>query len=160
MSRLREISQYKNTILQRLVENQNICKAVYYQEINYLEQPEVAIDQVLYNNIFPFPFIPTSDSELKIKKTYITLTLSNYQKAGSVQFKAGNIFINAYTHKDLFRTNYNCLRIDYLISEIDEMLNGDRGIGIGKLEFVGLKDSYFATDYLGSTLQYRPVDFN
>jgi hypothetical protein len=162
MSRLRELSEYKNTIIQRLVGNMNILKAVYYQNENFLEQPDVSTDKVLYSNIFPYNFIPSTDEELRTMKTYITLSISDYKKAGGPQFKAGNIFINVFTHKNLFRTNYGVLRVDYIISEVDEIMNSKRGLGLGQLEFVGMKDSYFTSDYnyLGSTLHYRPVDFN
>lgn len=162
MSRLKELTDYKNKIIQRLVGNQNICKAVFYQNRDFLDKPDIdyAEKGLIYSNIFPFDFIPTTNEELKIMKTYITLSVTDYKKARNTEFRAGNIFINAFTHKNLYLTDYGFLRIDYLISEIDQLLSDERGIGIGKLEFIGMKEYKINNDLLGSYLQYRPIDFS
>lgn len=157
MSRLKELTEYKNTIIERLVGNQNVCKAVYYQDRNFLDKPDVSPDQLIYENIYPYNFVLTSEESLKIKKTYITLSLTDFRSAGGVFFKAGYINIGVFCHKDLFRTDYGFLRTDFLVSEIDEMLNSKRGIGIGELQFVGMRELMINESYIGNTIQYRPV---
>ncbi|ALS22308.1 hypothetical protein [Paenibacillus naphthalenovorans] len=159
MSRLKELTKYKNTIIERLVGNQNICKAVFYQDRSFLEKPDVAPEQLLYENIYPYNYIPENADNLSVAKTYITISITDYRKAGSIKFKAGNIFINVITHKDLFRTDYGFLRTDYLISEIDDLFEGKRGVGIGTLEFMGAKEITINEQYMGAYLHYRPVDF-
>ncbi|MNZ99586.1 hypothetical protein D3C78_1189180 [compost metagenome] len=160
MSRLKELTDYKNTIVQRLVGNQEICKAVFYQNSDFLEQPDVDYTNLLYSNIYPYDFVPSTDEMLSIMKTYIALSVTDYRKASGAQFKAGNVFVRVFTHKNLYRTDYDFLRVDYLVSKIDELLSGERGIGIGKLEFVGMKEYSINSDYMGTYLHYRPVDFS
>lgn len=161
MSRLKELTSYKNTILQRLVSDQEVCKAVFYQHSNFLEQPDIDdYDDILYSNIYPYDFLPTTAEELATKKTYITMSVTDYRPASGSRFRAGNIFIKVFTHKDLYQTDYGYLRVDYLISAIDELFSSERGIGIGKLGFMGMKEFQINGDYLGTYLHYRPVDFN
>lgn len=162
MSRLKELTDYKNTILIRLVGNQDICKAVFYQNQNFLEQPDVDYKEVglIHSNIYPYDFIPSTAEELKDTKTYITLSVTDYRKASGNQFRAGNVFVKVFAHKTLFRTSYDFLRVDFIVSKIEELLGGKRGIGIGELEFIGMKEYQVNGDYLGTYLHYRPVDFS
>lgn len=161
MSRLKELTEYKNTIITRILESQNILKAVHYRNSDFLDKENIEdYDKVLFSNIYPFNYIPTTEEELKEKKIYITISVTDYRKAGSVHFNAGNIFIYTFMHKDLFRTDYGFLRTDYIISEIHDLMDQKRDIGMGKLEFVGMKEVGINNDYQGAVLQYRPVDRN
>lgn len=160
MSRLQEVTDYKNTIIQRLISSQDICKAVYYREPAFLSCPEVSIEDVLYKNIFPFNYIPTTQEEISEKKIYITISLTDFRKSANEKFKAGLIIIRTFMHKDKFVTDEGALRSDFIIQKIDEILNESRGIGIGKLDFVDMQEFMVNQDYPGAFIRYRPVDFN
>jgi len=165
MSALRELTEYKNTIVERIIKNQNLVKALYYSHSNYEEQPDLSFDEiknkVLYSNIFPFNFIPTGKDELKNVKGYLTISVTDIRPTkNGVHFNSGSIFISVYIHKDMFRTDYGYLRTDFIASEIHELLNQKSGIGIGKLEFKGMREASINSDYHGVILHYRPVEFN
>ncbi|MNW57367.1 hypothetical protein D3C74_351650 [compost metagenome] len=160
MARLDEITEHKNTILQRLVGNQEICKAVFYQDKNFLSKPDVKPKQVIYNNIYPFNYIPPTSEAVGTAKSYITISLTDYSKSKNSKFKVGQLIVRVFTHKDLFVTDEGALRPDFIVQRIDELLNEQRGIGIGELEFTRLQEIMINQDYLGLMVTYRPVNFN
>lgn len=161
MSRLKELTSYKNTIIDRICGNDDLLKAVYYTDEDYLSKDSVNVEDVLFRNIYPFDYTPSSDELLAVRSTYITLSITDYNKGGNGGFfNAGSIFVRVFAHKDLLKTAYPMLRVDYLISEIDELLNGQPGIGMGKLEFIGAKEFILNENYYGMYLHYRPVDFS
>ncbi|OME55387.1 hypothetical protein BSK59_12975 [Paenibacillus odorifer] len=159
MSRLKELTEFKNTIIQRIVSNQDILKAVYYRDQNFLNQPNVDNESVLYKNIFPYNFIPSSPEEVGQVKTYITLSITDYKPVGGSRFRAGSVYIYTFSHKSLFKVDLPTgdLRVDFIVAGLDEMLSDKRGIGIGELEFVGMKEYIVNQDYQGYVLHYRPV---
>lgn len=152
--------EYKNTIIQRLVDNQNICKAAYYPDPDFLSMPDIFPEDVLYANIFPYHFVPHPEESMETKQTYVSLSMKDFGKAGSVYFTAGHISVSVIAHNDLLATEYGFTRTDYVIAAIDEMLNGERGIGIGKLEFAEMNEIIVNDYYQGSYLNYRVLDFN
>ncbi|OME41416.1 hypothetical protein [Paenibacillus odorifer] len=161
MSGFKKITEYKNTLIQRILSKENILKAIYYQDKSFLEKESVEFDKIIYSNVFPFDFIPTNESELKEIRTYVTLSVTDYRPAGKgAIYRAGSVIVRIFTHKDLFQTDYGHTRVDYLASEVDEQLSDERGVGIGKLEFVGMKEYVVNNEYQGVYLQYRPIDFS
>jgi len=165
VSALKELTDYRNTIIQRIVGNQSIVKALYYNDIDFLDKPDLDSktikSKLLFSNIFPFNFIPTSDEELKLAKSYITISITDVKPTQrGVKFNSGSIFVSILLHRDSFKTDYGYLRSDFLISEVHDLLNQQEGIGMGKLEFKGMREYSINADYHGNILHYRPVDFN
>lgn len=158
MSRLKEIVSYKNTVIQQLVGNQDVIKAVYYRDQNFLDKPDVSPESVIYSNIYPYNFIPDESENISEAKTYITVYTTGFRKAGGVHFNASKLVIDVFCNRDLFRTDYGFLRTDYIASEIHELLEGKRGIGIGQLEFMSMDHLFVNTMYTGYQMIYRPVE--
>jgi hypothetical protein len=156
MSFLAEITEYKNTIINRLLSEQELCKAITYTNTGFLEQPKIEkTEELIYRNIFPHRFIPdVSDSA----ETYITLSLSNYKLINS-KFKSGLVNIYMFTHRDLFKTDYGYTRMDYIMTKVEELMDSKRGIGLGELVFAGLNEYVVNEKFQGYVLTYRPVDF-
>lgn len=75
-------------------------------------------------------------------------------------FKSGIVYLNVINHIDLIRTDHGFLRYDYIISEIDELMNQQRGIGLGKLEFQEMDELYVNEKYMGMYIAYRFSEFN
>jgi hypothetical protein len=157
MAKLKEISEYKNTVIEKLLETDEIVKALYYENENYLEQPTLDDPSILvYENIFPYRFIPDTNTE---RKTFLTVSCRKIKKVNNA-FKAGFLTLAVFTHKELFKTNYGETRVDKVMSLIDEIFNSSRGIGIGKLEFVEMDELIVNDKYMGAYISYKPIDFN
>ncbi|OBG93880.1 hypothetical protein A9X05_09065 [Mycobacterium sp. E3298] len=157
MSRFKELGYDKLTIMMRLTNSQNLCKALFYNDRNFLDKPNIADPTTLiYEYIFPYKKIP--DVQVNAR-SLITLNFSRYRPVG-VSFKSGIIDFNVLIHKDNMRTDYGCLRTDYIVSEIDELINQTYGLGIGKVKFFAMDDILVNSDYHGITISYEKVDFN
>ena len=155
MSGLKNLASDKLIVLDKIFSNQEILKALTYNEMNFLDKPDVSPEDVLFDRIFPHRFIPkTSDK----KKTYIAISFERYIPIKNV-FTSGLIKFNVFTHQDLFRTDYGCLRTDYIIMKLDELFNSERGLGIGKVEFYEMDALSVNTDYHGSYITFKVRDF-
>ncbi|GAA4880624.1 hypothetical protein GCM10023310_71060 [Paenibacillus vulneris] len=157
MARLQELNEYKFTIINRLLESEDLCKALHYADTDFRNKETIADpSSLVYTNIFPHRFIPDLN---ETKQTYITVHFRRFQLANN-GFKNGLICINIFTHRDLFKTDYGCTRIDYLLNKIDELFNQKRGVGIGKLEFHEMDEIAINDKYQGAFICYKPIDFN
>ncbi|GAV11289.1 hypothetical protein [Paenibacillus sp. NAIST15-1] len=157
MTRLCELSTMKTEIMTRIISNKNLCKALYYNDPDFLDKIEINDPySLLYDRVFPYRRVPEVEDEAK---TFINLSLSRFRKIDN-SFKDGLITIFVITHTDLVRTDYGILRYDYIINEIDELFNQKRGLGIGKLEFAGMDELYVNKKFIGISVSYKPVDFN
>jgi len=159
ISRLQDLSKDKMTIIERILSSQGICKALKYTSSNFLDQPDIVDpSELIMDKIYPYYRIPETSSEAS---SYILFSFRNYRLTkGGNKFKSGLIQIFAITHKSLITTDYGFLRYDYIISEIDKLMNDVRGIGIGKLEFDKMDEIYINNDYLGSYIAYKPYEWN
>ena len=156
MGRLSEISVYKNTILTKLIENENIVKAIGNINSDFLDTPSITNPrELLFKNIFPFPYIPDAQEE---QKCYITMKFK-LQRSGNM-FKLGEIFLYVFAHQDILKTEYPELRTDYILNELDEMFNETRDLGIGELQFGGMEDMKFSSVHSGSFIKYVNLSFN
>ncbi|ASA21822.1 hypothetical protein [Paenibacillus donghaensis] len=157
MTFLSEITDYKNTIMNRVLEDQELCKAIFYTDQGFLEQENIEdTSDLIHKNIFPHRFIPNISEDAK---TYITLSMTNYRLVKS-SYKSGLIAIYMFTHRDLFKTDYGYSRMDFILTKIEELMNNKRGLGIGKLEFAGLNEYVVNEKFQGYVLSYQPMDFN
>lgn len=159
MSRLKELSRYRLKVLSALISSENVVKAVANPETNFLDQTTLDDPTTLiYSNIYPYKKIPNTETE---QKTYITMRIGGFRPVGN-EFKDGYITIFIFCNVELLRTDYGCLRTDYIASEIDELLNRSRDFGIGKLSFDGMDEFDVDTkgNYSGLWLRYKVVEFN
>ncbi|QWU13400.1 hypothetical protein SAMN04487895_10366 [Paenibacillus sophorae] len=157
MSFLKEITDYKNTVINRILSDSDLCKAISYNSNDFLSQPHIEdTSMLIYNNIYPYRFIP----DIKIEaKSFITLSCTDYRPSGN-SFKNGLLGIYMFTHRDLFKTDYGYTRVDYVLSKVEELMNSKNGIGIGRLSFNSLNEFAVNEKFQGYALTYRPVDFN
>lgn len=157
MTRLKELSNYKEQVLTKLVESQGLCKALRYTESNFLDMPDVTNPtELIYNKIYPYRFVPDTSVEVS---TFVTISFRKYRPV-KASFKSGFIYFNVFAHKNIHRTDYGFLRCDYIISEIDYLFNTQSGFGIGKTEFYDMDELYVNTDYHGMYIAYRLYEFN
>ncbi|WP_251035361.1 hypothetical protein [Paenibacillus sp. ISL-20] len=157
MTRLGNLGVDKTTIMYRLADSIDLCKALYYNEPNFLDQPDIAdTGELFYNNIFPFSRIPSLAEE---GKSYLTMSFRDFKKVNN-RFKSGYIYLHAFTHAKLIRTDHGFLRYDFIISEIDKLMNEQRGLGIGKTEFYKMDEYYVNEQYMGMYVAYKIYESN
>lgn len=160
MSRLENLSKDKNTILMRLLGSQGLCKALKYKGKDFLDQPDIEDpSELLFTNIFPYFRVPSVTEEAE---TFILLSFRDYRPVRNKDvFKSGFIDIYTITHKNLVETDYGFLRYDFMMSEVDKLMNETRGIGIGKVEFSHMDEVVINNEhYLGNVVKYKIYEWN
>ena len=159
MARLKDLSNYRLKLLYSLLSSENIVKAVAYPQKNFLDLPiPDHPEQLIMTHIFPNKKMPNTETE---QKTYIVMRVGGFKRSGT-EFKDGYITIFVLCHESLLWTNYEALRTDYIVSEIDELLNKSRDYGIGKLQFDGMDEFDVDTkgNYAGMWIRYKVLEFN
>jgi len=156
VSRLSEITTYKNTILTKLISNENIVKALGNNVANFLDVPFTANPRtLLFENIFPYAFVPDTQED---QQSYITIMFKF--KKGKHYYKVGSIGFYVFSHKDILKTNYPWLRTDYIINQIDEIFNESKELGIGELQFNRMEDVKVSNVHSGCYIEYTDLSFN
>ncbi|MEC4565341.1 hypothetical protein L8C07_05240 [Paenibacillus sp. CMAA1739] len=157
MSRLEELGKNRLIVLNHLLSSQKLCKSVWYEQSNYLDQPDIEDTSELINkNIFPFNHIPKLADTAS---SYVTFSFQDYRPAGT-QFKSGLLHFQVLIHKDLLLTDYEILRYDQILASIDELFNENTKLGIGKLEFYRMDEIFVNEKYVGFFIKYKLWDFN
>ena len=156
VGRFSELGTNKNEIMTRLASDENIAKALIYNESDFLNQPTPSdITTLLYTQIFPYQKVPKTQDE---PKTFISMKFG-YKPNGAF-FKVSAIYFYVITHISLIRTDHDVLRYDYLINHIDMLFNSQRGVGIGKLPFHAMDDFQVNENWLGAYIGYKSTEFN
>ena len=159
MSRFKELSKQKFLLLDSLLTDQELIKAVVYDTPDFLYREDIDYEKAqsyVFNRVYPQRFIAGTPSEIK---TYLTISFEDYRPINGY-FKSGRIRISAFTHHTLYSSIDGFLRIDLIMERIDELLNSQRKLGIGKMEFSERNPLTVTTDYHGEYIIYRIVDFN
>lgn len=160
ISRFSNLGHYKNIILSRFIQDDNLIKAVYYDSNDFESESTLSNPASLINTqIFIYPYVPALDSDAK---TYISMSFGDFKLTSNSSFVAGLIAISVITHQKLVTldSSYGMLRYDYIINKIDTLLDESSSLGLGKLEFADLGDFRIPdSNWVGATIVYRPVDF-
>ncbi|WP_239327176.1 MULTISPECIES: hypothetical protein [unclassified Paenibacillus] len=147
--------QKKEAIVNNILAHQELRKALFYNDSNFLDKPDISASQLLYHNVFPYQHPIDSTTS---PASYLTVSFKNMKLVNST-FSSGLLYIHTLVHKDLMKTDYGALRTDYIISLIDELMNGQTGLGMGKLEFNRMDELALKSGYIDLYVSYKIWDF-
>jgi len=156
MGQFAKLSEYKYNVLLKLITNNDLVKALIFNEEDFLNHNLGSFDSIslIYSQIFPYQYTMNIVDEMK---TYITMSFGNYKYVNNV-LKSGIFSLYIFTHKQLMKTD-NGLRTDYILDQIDTMFNKKRGVGSFSLELYSGGDFKVNDDYFGSVISYKFTDF-
>lgn len=155
MAYLEEIPKYKNDLLYELYTNEKIIK--------YLDEDEIDGYDLINKNIFPYPYIPNVETEVK---TYIAFDVY-VPRVQDKMFKTVQVVINLFSHKDVGTCTQiigdTCICdtiVDKLCIEIDKILNGSFDYGVDEVQLVSVMPYIPNPIFFGKTLIYNVPNFN
>ncbi len=151
--RMDEITKHRTTIMQKLLADEELIKAVYYPDSDYLDKQKPNAGLLVYRNIFPYRYVPTTTEEAR---TYITMSIS-YRKSGAY-FKVGSITLFVFCNQSIMPTDYGFLRVDHIVSRIDTIMNKSNAFGIGRLELEAVDEMVVEGKMPGMYIRYKTVD--
>lgn len=160
MSYLSELTDIREKVTSKIVFDEMLCRAVANPTENCLTIPVSKPGLLLYKNIFPYKH--ELDYTLENKDTFITVDLTDFSPT-QTHYKNYFLVFYVFTHQELLRIrqgNKNILRTDFIVQRLEEIFNGARDLGIGKLNFFSLKPLRVMTKVGGFVLAYEVVEFN
>ncbi|GFN32598.1 hypothetical protein [Paenibacillus xylaniclasticus] len=160
MTKFEEMNEYINSILTWLTDNQNLCKLIYYNDINPLRKPDLNDEdriELTLDKILPLPKIPSD--RLVNENSYLLVYLDNIEKGGNIYFKDSLLCFDIICNLNLWRM-VGRLRPYAIMHELDEMFNNKSTLGVGKTQFYRSRMVWYSKDFCGYSLQYRICDFS
>ncbi len=155
MSKKTDFTAYKENILFKIIENDNIVQALTNNKPNFLDE-RIDIDptSLIYTYIFPYR---KSIKTLTEPQSLITMRFANFKPIGN-KFRNGDIYFYIISHNSLVATDYG-LRYDFIFDNLDKLFTNSRDIGIGKLELYDVSDLDIDENYMGSFCVFHVTDF-
>jgi len=151
---LQELGAYKQTFLSKLRTSSEVKEILLGNDYD-----EEIVDEILDKHIFPFLYIPDTQTE---EKTYVCVDVVVPQTL-NFSIKNLKIIIYVFCHKYLMKykkAGQIGTRTDILSNIIDEKLNGSREFGIGRLALQSVELFMSEKTYYGRILTYSASDFN
>lgn len=141
--------------------DEKLVKCLRNQQENFLdiEVPDPTV--LLYDNIYPCKYIPQSPEEAK---SFLAMSFQyDPNRASRKYYMTSGVTFYLFCHYDLIKTSYGCLRYDYALSRVDEIMRGLRSDQwLGEMEFAGAQDEILDQkgQYVGISVAYRSVEFS
>lgn len=150
----------------KMLENQDICKLIYYPDSQIIDKPDVDADEILHKRLFLF----TSKLPLAAEQgTYVMIRPYRFRPSGGGHFIISLLCFDIYVHQNARRIVYKDSHGEFLsgdralmiMDKIDEFMNGNGiGISINKDNLDGSSEVESRNaEFAGFTLAYRDISF-
>ena len=158
----RSLSKNKLEFVRRLSVDEQLARCMLCKESDFLdyELPSDYMELLPFIHIFPCKY--TVDVKENVD-SYITMSFEYDTAFQENVWKRGEVTFYIFCHKSLIQTDYGCLRQDFMMNRVCEiMLDSRYETWIGKLEF---EHMYEVTvdddvDYVGHAITFRMVEFH
>lgn len=152
------IDKDMNQITNRILDNDRLCKMLYYSSPDALRREPLTLEQkqsMFGKNIKIVPKL-TVDNEIL---QYLVIGFSNFiTNPINPQFRDHTIEFDIVCHFDQWALGDFALRPYKIAAELDIMFNNRKFAGIGLLEFVGATPIMLTDEFGGLCLMYRTVN--
>ncbi len=146
------IPEWKNKTISMILSQNEI--------IELFEKTEEDVENIVYSNIFPFGYIPQTQTETEL---YITIEVSIPKMLFRQVWEYPHMTIKLICHQDKMQLNkagVSATRLDYLSTLIDKLLNGTDGWAYGKLSLVSNTEYNLSPVYKVREMIFQGQDLN
>lgn len=152
-------NDYLNYFAGKVYDNQTLCKLLYYDESNPLDQPDI-VDTTILNTdeenkrILFAPFTLNVDD---MRMTRLSIVLSNIEADNNDYFRDITINCIITCHNTLWELdsdNYVTARPLLIWDELELLFNGQYTSGLGKKEMSIGNLVYFNNNFTGYSIQF------
>lgn len=147
-----------NLIVNRILENERLCKMLYYSSADALKRKELTEEEKLSmfgKNIKIVPKLTVDNEVLQ----YLCIGFSNFiTNPTNPEFRDHTIEFDIVCHFDQWTLGDFALRPYKIAAELDTMFDKKKFAGIGLLEFVGATPIMLTDEFGGLCLMYRTVN--
>lgn len=147
-----------NLIVNRILENERLCKMLYYSSADALKRRELTEEEKLSmfgKNIKIVPKLTVDNEVLQ----YLCIGFSNFiTNPTNPEFRDHTIEFDIVCHFDQWTLGDFALRPYKIAAELDTMFDKKKFAGIGLLEFVGATPIMLTDEFGGLCLMYRTIN--
>lgn len=146
------IPEWKDKAISMVLEQDEIMEL--------FEKSEEELENIVYTNIFPFGYIPNTQSEVEL---YLTFEVSVPKMLFRQVWEHPHMTIKLICHQNKMRLNkagISATRLDYLSTLLDRLLNGSDGWGYGKLSLVSNTEYNLSPVYKVREMIFQGQDLN
>lgn len=144
-------------IVNKLLNNQRLCKMLYYTQKDCLDAPDLTMEQKLTMINKQIKIVPKIDID-KDCPNYIIVTLDNFSpNANNPEFRDCTINFDILCHPDHWNLGNFQLRPHKLAGEIDAMLNNQKLTGIGEVHLMAGNNLVLNDNLMGMSLIYQTI---
>ena len=150
------INKDMRLIVDKILNNDRLCKLLYYTSRDALEKPKLTDEQKLSlfgKNIKIIPKLYVDNEVLN----YMVISFDNHVPTSNPQFRNNLIMFDIVCHFDQWNLNDFALRPFKIAAEIDSMFNGKHLTGIGTLEFISCEQFMLNDEFGGLCLIYQAI---
>jgi hypothetical protein len=147
-------------IAQKILEDDDICKLLYYTDNNPLEHTITEDERynLLHKNVLLVPKVPENDD---IKGSYILVLYDGFNiNLANSEFKDADLLFIVVCPPENWVINDSSLRPFLIMSRIDELFGNKKIANIGKLQFVKADRFVLNSQLTGYGLTYSTYEFN
>ena len=154
MARTSPISRYKRKLITSIVNSPDLITLV---NDDYVEDGEcVNSDDLIYQQIFPYYYIPETQTEAQ---SYVIMKVNGLGIKNKIYNKA-EVYICVVSHQERMQAKGGGTRIDLMGEVIEELFNGRDDFGFGEMELISNIESEVNTTHRCRILRFMVEDFN
>ena len=155
MARTSPIKKYKNKLMLSIVTSPELIELV---NKDYIDSGEcVNSDELIYKQLFPYYYIPETQTEVL---PYITMKVNGLGVKDKIYNKA-EVYIRVISHQDcMYVKGGGGTRIDLMGEIIEELFNGRDDFGFGEMELKWNIETDISTFHKCRELRFLVEDFN
>lgn len=161
MSIFDRLNGFTDVICGQVIENQNLCKLLHYNDASALSQPDIEDASILLDGkskrIYTDYWIPSEDIQKNQASSYLVLFFDRFKPNG-FEYKDGLLMMMLFTQKELNRIDNN-KRLYAMSDEISKMFHGKHVLGLGKMKCEDWKFSNPNSQYIGYVMPFSISDF-
>lgn len=155
------LAENRIEFIKRLALDDELAKCILNKSANFKDTTVTDAEKygLMYTQIYPF--IKTVGT-LTETKAYITMKFSYKKVKGANIFKVASVTFYAFCHESIIKTPYMIIRPDYMLQQIDRLMNDTRSDGwLGKLALYDMSDIVMDNNgvYIGSAITYTDTEF-
>lgn len=140
-------------IVNKILQNQRLCKLLYYTQKDCLQAEDLSMEQrisLLNNHIRIIPKLPITTQ----CPNYIIITMTDFTPTDNPEFRDCTINFQVLCHPDHWNLGNFALRPYKILGELDAMFNEQKLTGIGTLNFQVCTDLTMNDQECGFSLSY------
>ena len=154
MARTSPITRYKRKLVTSIVTSPELIELV---NDDYVEDGEcVNSDDLIYQQIFPYYFIPETQTKAR---SYVIMKVNGLGIKNKIYNKA-EVYICVVSHQEVMQAKGGGTRIDLMGEVVEELFNGRDDFGFGEMELISNIESEINTTHRCRILRFMVEDFN